>query len=116
MKLIITAAALATTLAGCATSSDQVQGSYVPAATYLNLTCDQMNAEARALTTRARTLGAEQDSKAGGDAAMTAVSLVLFWPAAFFISGNDATAAQLAEVKGRVDALGEAAKQRGCAI
>lgn len=114
MKAIITALAASAALSGCATSSDQISGSYVPINTYIGMTCDQMHIEAAALSAKAHSLGVDQDSKAGSDVAMTAVSLILFWPAAFFISGNDETAGQLAEVKGRVDALGEAAKQQGC--
>ena len=82
---------------------------------YSGLTCEQMNVEAATLSAKAHALGVEQDGKAGSDAAMTAVSLILFWPAAFFISGDDATAAQLAEMKGRTEALRTAADQRGCA-
>lgn len=109
---IIAAAALA----GCASQSDQVPASYIPAQTYAALSCEQMHAEAVSLSAKARSLGAVQDRKAGSDAAMTAVTLVLFWPAIFFISGDDANAAELAEVKGRSDALKTAAEMRGCAI
>jgi hypothetical protein len=57
-----------------------------------------------------------QDEKATGDAVATGVALVLFWPAAFFIKGDGATAAELGRLKGEFEALEKVSIQKGCGI
>jgi hypothetical protein len=41
------------------------------------------------------------------------VSLILFWPAAFFIKGDDASP-ELARLKGTAEAINRAAVHKGC--
>ncbi len=58
-----------------------------------------------------------QDKKASNDAIATGVAVVLFWPAAFMVSGGDGqTAAELAKLKGQKDAIEQAAIQKKCGI
>jgi len=114
IKAILAALIAASILSGCAQKSDKITASYMPATTYQGLSCEQMRAEAVTLNTKAKLLGATQDAKASGDAAKTAVAVVLFWPALFLISGDGANAAELAEVKGRADALRTAAAASNC--
>ena len=72
--------------------------------------------EAVRIGSKVRDLSGQQDRKRSNDQAATAVTLVLFWPAAFFIGGDDETAASLANVKGQRDALLSAASAKGCPI
>jgi hypothetical protein len=44
---------------------------------------------------------------------MTAVALILFWPAAFAIGGNDQSPA-IAQMRGEAEAIQSAAVARGC--
>jgi hypothetical protein len=44
---------------------------------------------------------------------LTAVSLILFWPAAFFINGDDASP-ELARIKGTAEAINRTAVRKGC--
>jgi len=44
---------------------------------------------------------------------MTAVALILFWPAAFAIGGNDQAPA-IAQMRGEAQAIQSAAVARGC--
>ena len=57
-----------------------------------------------------------QDDKASGDAVATGVALVLFWPAAFLIKGDGATAAELGRLKGEFEALEQASIQKRCGL
>ena len=57
-----------------------------------------------------------QDRKAANDSAVTAVSLVLFWPAAFMIRGNGESAAELGRLKGEMQAIEQANIQKNCGI
>lgn len=113
-KTIYSFVAIAALLAGCASAPDQIAASYVSPAAYNGMTCQALNNEARAVNQRLVVATGQQEKAAGNDAAMTAVSLILFWPAALFISGDKATAAELARLKGEAHAIQSAAVNRGC--
>jgi hypothetical protein len=106
--------ALAMALAGCASSANEVAPSYVSPITYQHLSCQQIGAEAEVVSQRAAQAAGVQDQKASNDAVATGVSLVLFWPAAFFIKGDGATTAELARLRGEFQALEGAARQKNC--
>jgi hypothetical protein len=61
-------------------------------------------------------LSGQLDSTADKDAAVVAVTLLLLWPAVFFVSGGDKEKpAELASVKGQFDAMTKVYKSKGCA-
>lgn len=47
---------------------------------------------------------------------MTTVSLVLFWPAAFFMKGDGADAAEVARLKGEMQAIERVNSVKKCGI
>ena len=55
----------------------------------------------------------QQDDVASNDNVAMGVGLVLFWPALFFID-NDDMREQVAQLKGEVDAVEQAAVQKKC--
>ena len=112
MKIAITLAATLA-LAGCATAPEQIAAAYVSPVAFSGQTCGQLNAQAQQLNARLATATGQQTQQANNDAAMTAVALVLFWPAAFWIGGNDQGAA-IAQMRGEFEAIRTAAIQRGC--
>ena len=112
MKIAITIAATLA-LAGCATAPDQIAANYVSPVVFSGQTCGQLNAQAQQLNARLATATGQQAQQANSDAAMTAVALVLFWPAAFFIGGNDQGPA-IAQMRGEAEAIQSAAIARGC--
>jgi hypothetical protein len=57
-----------------------------------------------------------QDQKASSDALATGVAIVVFWPAAFLVGGNDQNTAELARMKGEFDAIERASIQKSCGI
>jgi hypothetical protein len=110
------AAFAALALAGCASSSGDIAPSYVSPITYQQFTCAQLAQEAQAVSARAATVSGAQDSKRTSDAVATGVALVVFWPAAFLIKGDGATAAELGQLKGQMVAIEQASTAKRCNI
>jgi hypothetical protein len=57
-----------------------------------------------------------QDQNATNDAVATGVALVIFWPAAFLLKGNGASAQEVAQLKGEMDAIEQANIRKTCGI
>ena len=57
-----------------------------------------------------------QDSKATNDKVAMGVGLVIFWPALLFTKGNDENTAELARLKGSMDAIEQVSIQKKCGI
>ncbi|MBY6067560.1 hypothetical protein KUW17_12460 [Leisingera aquaemixtae] len=117
LKKIGAAACVSAMLAsGCAQKSENVAGAYVSPLAYQGLSCHQIESEARRVSSRAASVSGIQDKNASNDAVATGVALVLFWPAAFFIKGNKENAAELARLKGELEALEQISIQKNCGI
>ena len=65
---------------------------------------------------KAAEIAGVQSNKATGDAVAMGVGLVLFWPSLFFIKGDGTTAAEVAHLKGEMDAIEQASIKKKCAI
>lgn len=116
MKYTLGALASVFALAGCASKSTDIQASYVSPLLYQQLDCSQLALQAQEVSSRARTAAGIQDKKAGEDAALMAVGLVVFWPALLFTSGDGAQASEVARLKGEMQAIETAARQNSCDI
>ncbi|WP_134726105.1 hypothetical protein [Paracoccus luteus] len=116
MKRLVAVAAAVATLSACADKSDSIAAAYVSPMNYQGMSCPQLAEEAQRVAVRAQQAAQVQDKKASNDAAATAVSLVLFWPAAFMIKGDGQTAAEVSRLKGEMQALEQANIQRKCGI
>ena len=103
-------------VSGCAKGSSSISASYVNPVMYQSFDCEQIKAEAMRLSIKASELAGTQDQKAKNDAVAMGVGLVLFWPALFFIKGNDERAGELARVRGEMDAVQQASIQKSCGI
>jgi len=68
------------------------------------------------VSARAAIANGAQDQKATGDAVATGVGVVLFWPALFFIKGDAASAQEVAQLKGDMDAIEQANIQKKCGL
>jgi len=115
MKMTVLTLALLSVLSACATAPEKIQASYVPTNQYSGMSCQQLNRDAVRVNSELLVASGQQKQAASNDAAMTAVALVLFWPAAFFMSG-DTNAPNIARLKGEATALSAAAKSRGCTV
>jgi hypothetical protein len=114
--LLPATAILAVSLAACATPPKDIAPTYVSPALYQNLNCNQLRSEAEAVSHRAAAAFGQQDKNRGQDAAMTGVGVVLFWPALFFMKGDGATAAEVARLKGEMQAIEQVNRTKNCEI
>lgn len=103
-------------LVGCATPPKDIAPSYVSTGLYENLSCQQLRQEAEGVSARAAQANGQQDKNRGQDAAMTTVGLVLFWPALFFMKGDGAAAADVARMKGEMQAIEQVNRVKNCGI
>lgn len=109
-------AAIGVALGGCASASSDVVPAYISPVMYQQYTCAQLAQEAQGVSQRAAGLSGAQDQKRTQDGLATAAAVVIFWPAAFFVGGDKATAAELAQMKGQMIAIEQASIQKKCAI
>lgn len=116
MKTIAVIASVALVLSGCATNPKDISPNYVSPVLYQNLSCDQLSMEAQRVANAASAATGAQSKQASSDAVATGVSLVLFWPALFFIGGDKHNAAQVAQLKGEMQAIEQANIQKNCGI
>jgi hypothetical protein len=115
VRKLIAIALLGSMLTACATTPDAVQANYVSPIEYANLSCDQIREELIDVSDHVRMVSGQQAKDHTRDAVAMTVGLVVFWPALFFMSGKGHQD-ELAELKGRYDALDHAAIQRNCAV
>lgn len=108
------ALATALTVAGCATSSDKIAPAYISPMQYQSYDCDQLTAESSRLNQRVLTLQGQVDKAAANDKALTGVGAILFFPALFFLGGNQQQEAEYGRLKGEYEAIQQAATLKKC--
>jgi hypothetical protein len=113
---IVGVCALAALAASCASKSSEITAAYVSPLTYQQYTCQQLAMEAQAISAKAAELSGVQDQKRTNDQIATGVAIVVFWPAAFLVGGDGQVAAQLAQLKGQMNAVEQASTQKRCGI
>ena len=107
---------LGAALYGCASSSAEITPAYISPVIYQSYSCQQLALEAQAVSTRAASLSGVQDSQRTKDRWTTAAAVVIFWPAAFLVSGDKQTAAELSQMKGQMVAIEQASIVKKCDI
>ena len=107
---------LCVVLAGCASKAENIAASYTSPMVYESWSCPQIAQEAARVSSRAAQVAGVQDSKATGDAVATGVGIVLFWPALLFIKGDSTTGAELARLKGEMEAIEQVSIRKSCGI
>ena len=116
MRKSILALATCVALAGCATSPKDIAPAYVSPILYQNLTCEQLAMEAARVSQAAAAANGAQANQASKDAVMTTVGVVLFWPSLFFIGGDKGNAAEVARLKGEMQAIEQANISKNCGL
>ena len=116
MRNDLAIAVLCAALGGCASSSAEITPAYISPVIYQSYSCQQLALEAQAVSTRAASLSGVQDSQRTKDQWTTAAAVVIFWPAAFLVSGDKQTAAELSQMKGQMVAIEQASIVKKCDI
>jgi hypothetical protein len=112
----VVAVVAALSLAGCASNAADVTPTYVSPVLYQSYTCPQLAAEAQRVSAAAAVAAGAQDSQHTKDAVATTAAVIIFWPAAFLVQGDKNNAAQLAQLKGQIDAIQQASIMKNCGI
>jgi len=102
-------------LAGCASRPDSISAQYVSPIQYQSHNCRQIEGEMYRVNSRVREVSGQQSSEATKDAIALGVGLVLFWPALFFMIGDDQED-ELGRLKGEYEALENASIQKNCGL
>lgn len=110
MKRVITLAASAAILAGCAATPESIAPSYVSEMTYQNYTCQQL-AEEQARVQAALATASDQQSKARQN---DTVGVIFLGLPVSSLSGQN-VASQVANLKGHQEALAKAGNLKNCA-
>ena len=97
-----------------AESAKEVQATYVPSGTYNGYSCKELALEADRIILSTPQLSAAVDEKYRKDKGAELVTWILFWPAAFAMDGNANEVRQLANAKGRLEAIEVNMKLKKC--
>ncbi|MDA8620744.1 metal ABC transporter ATP-binding protein [Planctomycetota bacterium] len=111
---IIATCALVIALTGCATKPSNIKAAYVSPLKYKDYTCDQIIMEMDHVGRRVDELYVALKKRADGDAAVTGVGLILFWPVLFAIDGDGPEAQEYARLKGEYEALRQQSVAKNC--
>ena len=68
------------------------------------------------MSSRAAQAAGAQDSQATKDPVATTVGVIVFWPSLFFIGGDKQNAAELARLKGEMEATEQVSIRKECGI
>jgi hypothetical protein len=101
-------------LAGCATRSADVQPLPVSAAEFSAWPCSRIDDELELVQRRAADVAYAVDERGGNNIVALGLGLAVFWPALLAMRADGLEAAELARLKGRYEALREAARGQNC--
>jgi len=113
MKSVVVGA-VALALAGCASRSTEVVAKPTDPATYAGWDCERLFDELDAVQQRAADVAYAVDARAGNNMIALGIGVAVFWPALLAMRPDGPEAVQLAELKGRFEALQANVRSRGC--
>jgi len=88
--------------------------SYVSPLIYQSYDCQQLIMESDRVSRRVQSMHAKLDDKASSDTTTMTVGLVLFWPALFFLDGDEDGAIEYKRLMGESEAVQQAAVAKKC--
>jgi hypothetical protein len=101
-------------VSGCASKSADIAPAYISPVGYQNYSCQQLQQEAQGVSQRAAVASGQQDKARKNDQVKTTIGVVLFWPVLLFNEGDGAKANEVANLKGQMVAIQQAAVQKNC--
>lgn len=102
------------TLAGCATRSADVTPRATDPAAYAGWDCNRLHDEIDAVQQRAADVAYAVDSRVGNNMIALGLGVTVFWPALLAMRPDGLEAEQLAELKGRYEALRTVVARQAC--
>lgn len=102
------------TLLGCSTASKDIAPLYINPMQYSNYDCDQLRQELLRVNGRVSQMTGKLDKNRENDNLTTTASIILFWPAVFFLGGTKEQEAEFGRLKGESQALEQAFIQSKC--
>ena len=115
LAAVLVAALVAALVAGCASRSDDVAPRPTDPSTYTAWGCDRLFDEIDTVQQRAADVAYAVDSRAGNNMIALGLGVTVFWPALLAMRPDGLEAEQLAELKGRYEALRLVVARRPCA-
>ena len=106
--------ALLALLAGCATRSGDVAPRATNPATYAAWDCSRLHDEIDTVQQRAADVAYSVDSRVGNNMIALGLGVTVFWPALLAVRPDGLEAEQLAELKGRYEALRTVLARQAC--
>lgn len=110
----LVAAGAAVALAGCATRAADVVPVPDNPTRYAAWSCERIDDESETVQRRAAELAWDVDERAGNNVVALGVGFAVFWPALLALRPQGAEADELAQLKGRFEALRAAAARASC--
>ncbi len=108
--------AMSISLAGCATPPDEISAAYASPLEFQELNCSQIELGMTRRSRRLSELYAQLDDEAETDEMQTAIGLMIFFPALFFLEGgDDERASEYARLRGEMAALEDVGVGKECA-
>lgn len=111
----LAAVALCGLLGACATRSVAIRPLAVDATEFATWDCLRIDDETDRVQQRAADVAYAVDERVAQNILALGVGVAVFWPALLALRPDGLEAAELAQLKGRFEALRAAARQRGCA-
>lgn len=110
----LAACLLGALLAGCATRATHVQPLPANPAEFAAWDCTRIDDERDIVQQRAADLAYTVDERVGNNILALGVGIGIFWPAILAMRPDGPEATELAQLKGRFDALGSASRSKAC--
>jgi len=114
LSLTTLAAALTAGLGGCASRALDVPPLAASPAEFMTWDCDRIHDESDLVQQRATDVAWALDERVGNNILALGVGVTVFWPALFAMRPDGLEAADLARLKGRYEALAQAARDKAC--
>ena len=112
--ILLAGCALALGVAGCATRAVDVRPVPANAADFMAWDCSRIDDEQDAVQQRAADVAYAVDERAGNNILALGVGVMVFWPAILAMRPAGLEAQDLAQLKGRFEALQTASRLKGC--
>jgi hypothetical protein len=113
-RVAVLAASVLAMLAGCASRSIEVAPKPTDPAAYATWDCERLHDEIDAVQFRAVDVAYAVDARAGNNLIALGLGVTVFWPALLAMRPDGPESEELAELKGRYEALNTVSARRTC--